>query len=41
VSYLFEQRTAVRLEQPDLQEESLIESLLELEALRDGLRRLG
>jgi YebC/PmpR family DNA-binding regulatory protein len=68
VSYLFEQRSAVRLAQTDLQEELLLERLLELEeqggpavlsyslepegaevfagfadleALQDGLRRLG
>jgi YebC/PmpR family DNA-binding regulatory protein len=68
VSYLFEQRSVVRLAQADLQEEALLERLLELEeqggpavltysldpegadvlaafadleALQDGLRRLG
>jgi YebC/PmpR family DNA-binding regulatory protein len=68
VSYLFEQRSVVRLDQADLQEEALLERLLELEeqggpavlsysldpegaevlaafadleALQDGLRRLG
>jgi len=68
VSYLFEQRSVVRLEQPGLDEEVLLEQLLELEAaggpaalgysldpegaevlaafadleaLQDGLRRLG
>ncbi|NQV10646.1 MAG: YebC/PmpR family DNA-binding transcriptional regulator [Cyanobacteria bacterium] len=41
VGYLFEQQAVVRIDQPDLAEEALLESLLELEALGYELDSAG